>query len=260
MTGRPLPAAAPARLVALGASNLTRGFHAVVSTARSEWGPDIEILAALGHGRSYGADSTVLVRTLPGILESGLWNRLAVLPPAATRAIVSDVGNDILYGFSPATILGWVEDAIERLQKHGADIVVAGLPKVGSDDISRAKFLFFRSLLFPRCRLSLADVSAAAVAIEEGLVRIAAARRLRFVPLRAEWYGVDPIHIRLPRWRDAWQEILCGHAMAAADRGPWGEGMRLYFMRPERQRLFGVEQVTAQPGTRLSGGGKVWLF
>ena len=255
-----MPAAAPARIVALGASNLTRGFHAVVSTARSAWGPDVEIVAALGHGRSYGADSTFLVRALPGILASGLWDRLASLPAAPTRAILSDVGNDILYGFPPATILGWVEDAIERLKQHGAEIVLAGLPKVGTDNISRAKFLVFRSILFPRCRLSFADVAEAAAAIEEGLGRIAAERRLRFVPLRPEWYGVDPIHIRPAHWRGAWQEILCGHAVSAAAGAPWSEGLRLYFMRPERQRLFGVEQVTAQPGTRLPGGGKVWLF
>jgi hypothetical protein len=43
------------RVVALGASNLTRGFHAVVSVARAAWGPEVEIVAALGHGRSYGS-------------------------------------------------------------------------------------------------------------------------------------------------------------------------------------------------------------
>ena len=250
----------PARVVALGASNLTRGFHAVVSTARSEWGPDVEIVAALGHGRSYGTDSTFLGRTLPGILESGLWEGLAALPPAPTRAVVSDVGNDILYGFAAPTILGWVEEAIERLQTLGAEVILAGLPKVGVDDISHARYLVFRSILFPRCRLSFADVSAAAATIETGLARIARVRRLRYVPLKPEWYGVDPIHIRPAHWRDAWQEILYGRPRAAAMRAPWGEGMRLYFLRPERQRLFGVTQVTAQTGTRLAAGGKVWLF
>ncbi|HET7218887.1 MAG TPA: hypothetical protein VFJ02_12615 [Vicinamibacterales bacterium] len=255
-----MPAAAPARIVALGASNLTRGFHAVVSTARAEWGADVEIVGALGHGRSYGSESAFLGRVLPGILDSGLWARLDAMPGMPTRAIVSDVGNDILYGFSPPTILGWVEESIERLQRHTQEIVLAGLPKVGVDDISHAKFLFFRSVLFPRCRLSFAEVSDAAAAIEQGLERIAAARRLRFVRLKPEWYGVDPIHIRPRHWHHAWQEIVCGTTTPGARRAPWGEGMRLYLMRPERQRLFGVTQVTAQTGARLPGGGKVWLY
>ena len=106
-----------ARVVALGASNLTRGLHTVVSTARAAWGPGVEVLGALGHGRSYGVDSRLVVRTLPGILQSGLWSALESLPPAATRGLVTDVGNDILYGFTAPTILEWVEESVDRLQR-----------------------------------------------------------------------------------------------------------------------------------------------
>jgi hypothetical protein len=40
------------RIVALGASNLTRGFQTVVATARSMAGPRVEVVAALGHGQT----------------------------------------------------------------------------------------------------------------------------------------------------------------------------------------------------------------
>jgi hypothetical protein len=78
------------------------------------------VLAALGLGRSYGARSRVLLRGLPGILQSGLWRQLESLPPAPTRALVTDVGNDILYGSSPEQILEWVEESVARLQLRGA--------------------------------------------------------------------------------------------------------------------------------------------
>jgi hypothetical protein len=252
--------AAPQRIIALGASNLTRGFYTILSTARHAWGPDVEIFAALGHGRSYGSDSRFVVRTLPGILQSGLWDRLATLPSAATRAIVSDVGNDILYGFSPAQILSWVDESIGRLQYHSADIVLSGLPRVGMDDISGAKFLFFRSVLFPRCRLTFAEVSDAAARVNDGLARLADARGARFVHLKPEWYGVDPIHIRPSYWWAAWQEMLSVAPPDARVGDSKSEGLRLYFMRPERQWLCGVAQVTPQTGVRLPGGGKVWLY
>src|SRR6476661_7900132 len=116
------------RVVALGASNLTRGFHAVVSAARNAWGPDLEILAALGHGRSYGVQSRVLARSLPGILESGLWRDLESRSPRATTGLVTDVGNDIFYGFSAEQVLAWVAEAIARLRRFTADITVTDLP------------------------------------------------------------------------------------------------------------------------------------
>ena len=116
------------RVVALGASNLTRGFQTIVSTSRSVWGPDVEVLAALGHGRSYGAPSNFMFRTLPSILKSSLWTELASRPPMATRGLVTDVGNDILYGFSIERTLGWVEEALVRLSRVTNDIVLTDLP------------------------------------------------------------------------------------------------------------------------------------
>ena len=85
--------------------------HAVF--IRAPWvervGPGVEVLAALGHGRSYGAHSRFVFRTLPGILESGLWQELESRPQLPTRGLVTDIGNDIFYGFSPEQTLGWIE-------------------------------------------------------------------------------------------------------------------------------------------------------
>ena len=134
----------------------------------------MEILAALGLGRSYGMESRVLARTLPGILDSGLWTALAERPPLPTRALVTDVGNDILYGASPDRILEWVAEALERLRRVTDDVVVTGLPLDSIRRLSPAKFLAFRTFLFHRCRLTFPQVVDAAEEIAEGLVRLAA--------------------------------------------------------------------------------------
>jgi hypothetical protein len=80
---------------------------------------------------------------------------------------------------------------------------------------------------------------------------------VRFQHLRPSWYGLDPIHIRPSLWGTAWQEILGISCPVPQSRI---EALRLYAMRPERQWLFGFEQRTAQAGTRLRGGGRVWLY
>jgi hypothetical protein len=219
------------------------------------------VLAALGHGRSYGATSRVLVRTLPGILQSGLWRQLEQLPSTDTRALVTDVGNDILYGSSPAEILAWVEEVVDRLQRRTQDIVLTDLPLARIRRLSRPQFLLFRSLLFPSCRLSLSQALETSARVAEGLAALANAKAVRLFPLKPEWYGIDPIHIRPRLWRAAWQEILCGEtdetADAAASRAEW---LRLYLLRPEQQWLLGRPQRTPQLGRALARGGRVWLY
>lgn len=247
------------RVVALGASNLTRGFQTVVSTARVAWGPDVEVLAALGHGRSYGTRSRMAFRSLPGILESGLWPELESRPLAATRVLVTDVGNDILYGFSAEQTLAWVEEALDRLSRFTQDIVLTDLPLASIRRLSNLKFLAFRSILVPSCRLSLGQVLDRAERVNEGLAKLSGARAARFIRLDPVWYGLDPIHVRPSLWRSAWQQIL-GAPHVSSNRMSTVEGLRLYLMRPERRWMFGVEQFTPQAGVRLPSGGRVWLY
>jgi hypothetical protein len=247
--------------VALGASNLTRGFQALVSGARERWGSDVEVLAALGHGRSYGSESRVLVRTLPGILQSGLWAELDRLPPAPTLGLITDVGNDILYGATAPRILSWVAECAERLQRHTREVVLTDLPLASVRRLSPARFVLFRTILFPRSRLTLAETIDIAEAVVAGIEALAVERHLRFFRLRSDWYGFDPIHIRPRHWRAAFQQMLgIDAASATSGRSSRLEGLRLYALRPERERLFGVERVRPPVGTKLGRGGRVWLF
>ena len=249
------------RVVAVGASNLTRGFHTIVATARHLWGPDVEVLVALGHGRSYGGPSTLVVRTIPGILECGLWRELESHPPAPTRALVTDVGNDIMYGYPPAQVLEWVDGCVARLQQFTPDVVVTSLPRAATTGLPAARYVLLRSVFFPRCRLTLEDILRIGREVDRGLETIAAERGATFRRLRPEWYGLDPIHIRPRMWRAAWQEILCGSDPPVG--GPpasWAEAVRLYAMPPERVSYFGVERRTRQRGAALGRGGRVWLY
>ena len=249
-----------ARVVALGASNLTRGFQTVVSSARSAWGADVEVLAALGHGRSYGAPSRFVFRTLPGILKSGLWTELERRPPLATRGLVTDVGNDILYGFSVERTLAWVEEVLVRLGRVTNDIVLTNLPLASIHRLSNLKFLAFRSALVPSCRLSLSQVIDRSECLNEGLEKLSATHDTKLVRLDPAWYGFDPIHVRPSLWRPAWQQILGVQPPAKSNRGPMIESLKLYFLRPERRWMFGVEQFTEQSGVELQSGGRVWLY
>lgn len=249
-----------ARIVALGASNLTRGFQTIVSAARSVWGADVEILAALGHGRSYGAPSRFIIRTLPSILKSGLWSELEHRPPLATRGLVTDVGNDILYGFTVERTLGWVEEVLIRLGRVTQDIVLTDLPLASVYRLSHSKFLAFRSILVPSCRLTLSQIIERAERLNDGLIKLSAVYDAKLIRLDPAWYGFDPIHVRPSQWRPAWQQILGEQTLEPFDGRSMVESLKLYVMRPERRWIFGIEQVTPQSGVALRSGGQVWLY
>jgi len=248
------------RVVAVGASNLTRGFQTVVSAARAAWGPHVEVLAALGHGRSYGARSHLVFRSLPGILESGLWRELESRPHVATRALVTDVGNDILYGFSPEQTLAWVDAVLRRLRRVTEDVVVTDLPLASIRRLSRLKFLALRSILVPSCRLSLPQVLERAELVNRGLAELSSAHGARLTHLDPAWYGFDPIHVRASLWRVAWGQILGAQPPASVNGVASVESLRLYLMRPERRWMFGREQLTPQSGIALPSGGRIWLY
>jgi hypothetical protein len=249
----------PTRVIALGASNLTRALYTVVSTARSAWTPDVEFVAALGLGRSYGVKSSILGRSVPGILESGLWAELDAMPPAPAVGLITDVGNDIMYNYEVPQILEWVRESVRRLEKYTTSITIAGLPVEGQRRISPWQFRWLRHVIVPSCRLTHDELQQRAALVNEGLRAIAAERGHRFVELESSWYGFDPIHIRHRDWRAAWSRILdVPHDISW--RGSLLEAVRLHLRRPQRQWFLGREVGRAEQGAPLPGGGRVWLF
>lgn len=252
------------RVVLLGASNLTKGIGTVVESAYRFWGRPLEVLTALGHGRSYGRASRVMGRQLPGILECGLWPALGRFPGPPTAALVTDIGNDLLYGEPVEQIVDWLEQCLDRLAAVEARTVVTLLPLDNLHTISRARFTLMRTLLFPYSRLTLEVIRERARALDEHLRRMAVERGCGLVSQRAAWYGFDPIHIRPFQRRWAWPEILASWSaqptVCEAVRGTLARTLYLRSRVPHRRWVFGFEQRGQQPCGRLRDGTTVAVY
>ena len=247
----------PQRVVLLGASNLTRGISTIVELARRQWGSPVEVLAALGHGRSYGMRSSVLGRALPGILKCGLWDALARYPGAPTAALLTDIGNDLLYHAPPEQVADWVEECLEKLAPYGTKAVVTGLPVCNLERLGAARFLFIRSLFVPSCRLDLKTVVERAWELQGRLEAIAKTRGVPLVTPQLAWYGFDPIHLRMRVWPEAWRDILShwsGEHSEGRLKPSLARWLRLRSLAPQQRWLLGVEQRRAQPCARLRDG------
>ena len=263
-TGSQTQAEPRKRVVLLGASNLTRGISTVVRLAQLSFGGPLQVLAALGHGRSYGLYSRVLVRELPGIDECGIWRALDDGTPAPTWALITDIGNDVFYGATTDEIIIWVERALDRLAAQGARVVMTLLPTDNAARISAWRFRMMRGLMFRRCTLELAAVRSMTLEINQRLSDLARDRAIELVAQRACWYGFDPIHIRLAQWPHAWSEILstwrCESRNDFSLEPSLARWLYLRSLPPQERTIFGRVRRAAQPCGRLADGTTISFY
>lgn len=251
------------RLVLLGASNLSRGLPTLLATARRAWSEPLDVIAAAGRGRSYGLTSALLGRELTGLLPSALWQAWHERPDLPTSALVTDVGNDVMYGVPVDEILTWVEETLRRLGERGASTVVTALPMERLRRLNPRTYRALRTLLFPRNRDDFASALERAEAVDAGVRRLAKVYGAALVDPSLDWYGFDPIHIRRRRWSAAWRTIVAAWRppQAPPDVGvaPWS-WIAAQLWRPAERRLFGMQQRRAQPCVTFTDGTRVSLF
>lgn len=272
------------RIILLGASNLTAGLPFILPTLRAAFNAPLDVFAALGHGRSYGTWSRVLHRELPGIAECGLWNALRLEWPRSTEeslrndqaggllctipatrpfALITDVGNDLLYGASPQQIAGWVENCLKRLTEQDAYVVLTTLPMASVERLSAWRYQFTRMIFFPGKGAPWTEMKRRAVALNDRLRELAKQYETQVVEPPGDWYGFDPIHIRYTKRKQAWRQILSQWPGMDLSRHviriSVGQHLRLQGHQPELRRVFGREQTTPQPLHGLDGV-TVWLY
>ena len=268
MGARSTPSQGSRRVAVLGASNVALGLPWLVRAARESTtragGP--ELLVAGGHGRSYGLPTRVLGRSLSGLLDCGVWRHLGNPsqrdPPLV---VLTDIGNDLMYGVAPERLASWVGTCLERLPAD-ARVTVVGPPLATLAELGPVRFLVLRTLFFPARRMTLRHLREALDRLAHGMRSLADRDpRVALVEPPARWYGLDPIHTRARHREEAWRSIL-GIRDAAREPAPSSqpvrpaERVRAWTARPESWALFGVACGSRQPSLRLDDGTSLWLY
>ena len=252
------------RVILLGASNLTRAISTVVGTAQAMLGSPLELFIAMGHGRSFGRTSRVLGRTLPGIDECGLWDSLKDAPPAPTYALITDIGNDIVYGYDIAMIADWIERTLSRLNDLGARTIITRLPVQSIESLSAIRYQIAKAILFPGRRLSLDEARRRVREIDSAVSTLADHHGATLVDLPGDWYGMDPVHIRRSQHAAAFARIMASWSRSDGQpveaSGSVARWLKLHLARPQRWGLLGVQLGSTQPAVRLGDGSSVALF
>lgn len=205
------------QVVMLGASNLSRSFPWAIDVAQQALARPLTIHAAMGFGRSYGKETGFFGKKFSGIFFSRLWEEWQRVGEPSTLAFVTDIGNDLAYEQPVDAIMEWVEGCVMRLCQRRAKVVITDLPIDALSRLSRAKFYAFRSLLFPKSRLSWTESVGRAEELSGRLRTLANTQKIPIFSVPNAWYGLDPIH---PRWRcmrEYWRQLFSMAAMSSAE-------------------------------------------
>ena len=257
-----LTAAGSRAVVVLGASNVARGLARLSAVVRARAAAPVSLFVAAGHGRGYGVNTRVAWRRLPSILGCGLWRALDRERIERPLAVVTDVGNELLYGLGVSAVAGAVREAACRLAERGARLTITGLPLAAIAGVGAVRYGLLRTLYVPRCQLGLDELKAATCWLDEELRAIAADTGAAFIEQPGEWYGFDALHVRRLHLDTFWHRVGDAWGLPVATARPQPsltEWAVLGSRAAEVRSLAGRTRLTRQPVVEREGF-RVWMY
>jgi hypothetical protein len=225
--------------------------------------PGAELFVAAGHGRGYGVNTRVAARRIPSILGSGLWRALDRHGGEPPAALVTDVGNELLYGLPAEQVASWVRESVRRLADRGATIALTRLPMAGIAAVGAVRYRALRTFFVPGCRLSLAELKDAAARVDADLQAIAGDFGGQIIEQPAHWYGLDTLHVRRRHLDDLWQAACDAWGFPAVEttaNASMADWVKVGTKAAEVRSLGGVMRFTPQPVLPLRSGGELSLY
>jgi hypothetical protein len=205
----PLHPESPVLLVLLGASNLSRGCFAFARHLKACLHPhSVEVLIASGPGRGYYASGGLLNVVYPPIYSSDIFEVAQNKSESGTRviALVTDIGNDIMYDVPTERLIETIQQIFARLQSMNAEIFYTTLPAAFEKKVHPVWFYILRSVLLPSSRVSYDKATAGIIAVNQFL-RESASEHCHLIPDMDRYLGFDEIHYGWLRAHHAWSHV-----------------------------------------------------
>ncbi len=237
---------------------MRRALPEIVREARWRLGSPLEVIASHGSGRSYLGPSRLLGRGLDRIAPEAFWG-FEERRDAPNFALLADAGNDLAYGSRPEPIANAIQAIVERLSRSSR-VVMVGLPLASLRELGALRFHSVRMLLFPTRRIERARVLADALELDARLRAIALDFGATFVAARSEWYGIDPIHVRIRARADAASTMLESLGVRRSANSHALELGALSRLKPAHFSWFGTPATWPQPSASLADGTRIsWI-
>lgn len=271
---KPLTDSCPLVLV-FGASNVRRGLVSLINEVNFCFGSRWDLVIVAGHGRSYGASTSILGRRLPGIRQA-VWRDHFSGHHRERYALLTDFGNDLFYGATIFQIQQWIEESLAMLHREKVKLTMTGLPLEAIQGCQKTKFFLLRAIFFPKTKLNFRDAIRGAERLDEVIRELSKTYRASYVQPSLQWYGVDPIHIRRGCYANAWSAFLRSDEMKECVEksrenndfqflfdSRWKRlriALKLFFVRAHQQRWLMIDRSMKQPALRIDAQRRVWFY
>jgi len=199
----------PVLLILLGASNLSRGCFAFAKHLRACLYPhSVEVLIASGPGRGYCVSGGLLNVNYPPIYSSDIFEVARKKSESGFQvvALVTDIGNDIMYDVIPERLIATIQQIFTKLESINAEIFYTTLPVAFERKVHPVWFYVLRSVLLPFSRVSYDKATAGIIAVNQFLKESASDKR-HLIPDMDRYLGFDEIHYGWFCAHQAWSHV-----------------------------------------------------
>ncbi|SFI97931.1 hypothetical protein SAMN05421753_11445 [Planctomicrobium piriforme] len=257
----PVPAR---RILIVGASNVTLAFPLLLNACVTQAPCPVQLFTAHGHGRSFCQRSFVLHRGLPSVIGCGIWEVLALQPPVAESwALVTDLGNDLIYGRPIDMAWERVLQVFRKIAELKMPLTFVRPPLERILQLSEARYKIIKQMLFPGPTVPWSRMCEQIVELDRRATEYADHAGARILTPKVNWYGVDPIHIRKSRRLAAWNEIVSSWPFPDPPVvKPVGktEALRAWQSPPLERSYWGRSYQTPQPCRTFADGSSLWQY
>jgi hypothetical protein len=204
------PSEVPTQFILLGASNLARARYGIQKYLEKIFASDsVSTLIASGPGRAYCVTGGIFLVNYHPLKNSPAINlgRYKSLEFYQTVALISDIGNDIMYGVPVQKIIRDLDKLIHELSHFCSHVFVIPIPCKKIEQLSNWKINLLKKLLFPKSQLSPENIISSVHAINHFLSQLQNPR-VTVLETMDDSIGWDHVHYGIFKMHTAWAQII----------------------------------------------------
>jgi len=200
----------PVLFIFLGASNLARSFHGLkYCIERCIFPRPASFVHAMGPGRGYVSRGGILNAIYSPILNCGILEaaRNKKIKDQLVVALITDIGNDIMYGVSSEKIINGLQYLLNSLGEFKTNIFITSIPVDLENDISELHFHIIRQIYFPKSPVKYSQTSNNIKAINKFILQ-SSNKKITVINDMKQFCGIDKIHYSIFKSQPAWSHVV----------------------------------------------------